>query len=454
MTAVINLNDTSTAAREALRESLAISRGGQVTRLIVVFIGALPAVALLGAPVLLIWLAAMLTWDGLIVRQIERRWVVPAIESDLRSARLLRASMVLFGLGLSQVLPFTGWIMGGASGAAVAAAWALCAATQVFVFYSRDRLLLVAGIAPVVLCAILGPALGAGLSWESTAVTVFMLFAIAAGGAFVGRADALIARAAGEAAARHSAEASSLAKSRFIANMHHELRTPLNAIIGYTEMMREAAEEDGRNADIADLNRVLAAARMQLVMMSDLLAFAELQDGRSQLEPRMFDAAALVAAAADALRAGAETNGNALKLELGGDLGVCSDEQKVRHCVDHLLANACKFTRDGEIVIRASRERTARADWLVICIADTGVGIAPERMDSIFEPFTQVDDSMTRAADGAGVGLAITLRTARLLGGVVTVESTPGRGSTFTLRVPADLGVNLAIARPGAEAAA
>ena len=439
--AVIQLNASDAAARDALLESLAISRGGQGVRFATIVVASLPAIILLGAPGLLVWLAALLLWDGVGVGQLKRHWIMPALErGDIRGARLRRASMVLFGLSLTQALPLTAWSVGGAFGTAVAAAWLLCAAIQVFVYYTHDRLSLVLGIAPVILCALVGPSLNAGLSWESAAISLFMLFGIGAGAAFVGRSDALIAQAAEQAAARKSAEASSFAKSRFIANMHHELRTPLNAIIGYTEMMREAAEEDGRRADIADLDRVLAAAHLQLTMMNDLLAFAELQDGRSQLEITEFDASLLLRETAEALRAGIETNGNTLIMAFGSNLAaIRSDAKKVRHCVEHLLSNAGKFTRDGQVVLRAACEREPSGDWLVISVQDNGAGIPPNRIKAIFEPFTQLDESMTRTADGAGVGLAISARTARLFGGNVSVESAPGCGSTFTLRVRADL---------------
>lgn len=438
--AIISLNDTCPAAREALLESLAISRRGIGVRIAAVAIAALSAVVVLNEPLLLIWLAALLGWDMLLIPPLERRFVLPAVDQNLRAARLARAAMVAGGLALSQLLPFVAWSHGSVSGAVVGAAWVLCAGTQVFVYYSRDRLLLAAGMAPILLCVLLGPSFGMGVSFESIASSVFLVLGLAAGAAFVSRSDLLIAKAAEEASARQSAEASSHAKSRFIANMHHELRTPLNAIIGYTEMMREAAIDEGRREDVADLDRVLAAASLQLMMMSDLLAFAELQDGRSHLEPNVFDASLLLRETVEAMRNGVEANGNTLVLALGPELSpVHSDAGKLRHCVEHLLTNAGKFTRNGQVVVSATREHSARGDWLVVAVQDNGVGIPSERISAIFEPFTQIDDSMTRAADGAGVGLAIASRTARLLGGALSVESTPGRGSTFTLRVRADL---------------
>jgi signal transduction histidine kinase len=421
--------------KEALLESLAVSRGGARLRTAAILISALPVAILLDMPLLLAWVAALVAWNNLLVPRLERRWVRPLLQEDVRRARLRRASMVAFGLSLTQVLPMAAWGHGSVFAAVVATAWALSSATQVFVYYSRDRLLLASGIAPIVTCALVGPALSAGgLTWEAASMSLFMLIALAAGGAFVGRSDSLIAQAAEEAAARRTAEAANSAKSRFIANMHHELRTPLNAIIGYSEMLRESALEERRQADVSDLDRVLAAARLQLMMIGDLLAFSELQDGRLELELHDFDPAALARETAAALRVGVEANNNALALEIG-DLGRArSDPAKLRHCLEHLVSNAGKFTRGGVVTLRGRRE----GDELVFTVADTGVGIAPKQQRAIFEPFTQTDESAARS--GAGLGLAITARIARLLGGAVAVESAPGKGAVFTLRVRADLG--------------
>jgi len=384
-------------------------------------------IVLLGMPWMFLWLAALVLWNGFIVPRLERGWIVPCIARDLRAARLRRASMVIFGLSLTQVLPLAAWLEGGVLAAAVAAAWAISSATQVFVYYSRDRLLLASGIAPIALSALAGPALSFGaLTWESATASLVILIALAAGAAFVGRSDKLIAQAGAEAAARRAAEEANSAKSRFIASMHHELRTPLNAIIGYSEILRENAADAARPGDVADLDRVLAAARTQLMMIGDLLAFSELQDGRLELELHDFDAAALVRETAASLRAAAESNANTLVLDIA-DIGRArSDPAKLRHCLEHLLSNAGKFTRNGVIALRARRDHND----LVVAIADTGAGIAPERQRAIFEPF----------GGGSGLGLAITARIARLLGGAVSVESTLGKGSVFTLRVRADLG--------------
>jgi signal transduction histidine kinase len=401
---------------------------------------------------LLVWLTVLIFWNSVLVGPLERRFVVPLVETDINRARFRRAAMVFLGLSLTQMLPLLAWMEGTTFSAVIATCWILSAATQIFVYYSRDRMLLLAGAIPIMVVSLAGPAIAFGLSWEAATISLFLFLALGAGAAFVGRSDRLIASAAAEADARRSAEAASFAKSRFIANMHHELRTPLNAIIGYSEMLRESAAEEGRNADVADLDRVLAAAHLQLMMMGDLLAFSDLQDGRSELKVRSFDASAAARETAEALRAEIEANGNTLVLNVSESLLVRNDDGKFRHCLDHLLSNAAKFTRNGQVRLALRRDRNERGEWLVADVEDTGVGIPKERIAAIFEPFTQADESTTREYEGAGVGLAITSRLARVMGGAATVQSAPGRGSVFTLRIRADLEAN--VVEPRLEALA
>jgi signal transduction histidine kinase len=237
--------------------------------------------------------------------------------------------------------------------------------------------------------------------------------------------------------ARRAAEEASAAKTRFIANMSHELRTPLNAIIGYTEIMREGAQETARTEDVADHERVLRAARHLLRMINEILDLSKIEAGRVELAPEPYNVGELVLGAVDAVRPQAEANGNSIAVEIVREgLGEPrSDTLKLHQCLVNLLSNAAKFTRGGIIALRARRT----GENMVFEVRDSGIGIAPDKLDALFQPFVQGDGSSTRNFEGTGLGLAITRNFAQLLGGEVSVESIPGRGSTFRLTVRAEL---------------
>jgi len=235
------------------------------------------------------------------------------------------------------------------------------------------------------------------------------------------------------AAATASAEAASAAKSQFLANMSHELRTPLNAIIGYTEILREDAEDEG--VDVADHDRVLAAARRLLHLINEILDLSKVESGRMVLHIESASIAAIAREAVDAVRPQAEANGNRVVLEVAPGLPLArTDDFKLGQCLLNLLSNASKFTRDGEISLRVAM----RDGQFVFEIADTGIGIPADKLETLFEPFVQAETSTTRTFGGTGLGLAITRNMARLMGGDVTVSSQAGKGSVFTLTIAAE----------------
>jgi signal transduction histidine kinase len=241
-------------------------------------------------------------------------------------------------------------------------------------------------------------------------------------------------------AARDAAESQSAEKSRFLATMSHELRTPLNAIIGYSEILSEGADEDGRGDDVADHARVLGSARHLLTLVDDVLELSSIESGAIALRADAFDAATLARRATAAVREAAAANGVQLRLRIASDVGpACTDSARLERCLSHLLNNAVHFTRDGEVTLTVTTRREMGHDMLVFSVTDTGAGIAPEHQQRIFDAFTQIDGTMTRAHGGVGVGLALTRRIAGLLGGDVTVSSRLGAGSTFTLTVCADV---------------
>jgi PAS domain S-box-containing protein len=255
--------------------------------------------------------------------------------------------------------------------------------------------------------------------------------------------------------AREAADAANVSKSQFLASMSHELRTPLNAIIGYSEILREEAEDDGRASDIADIERVLSSARQLLHLINDILDLSKIEAGRMEVSAADFDVRGMIEDAAAIVRPTIEKNGNALRIEAAGPLGAAhSDSFKINQCLLNLLSNAAKFTRNGELIVRARRDVTAEGDWFEIAVIDTGIGMTEEQVARLFTAFVQAEATTARRFGGTGLGLAITRSMIELLGGVVSVKSAPGAGSTFTLRFPAIAPKNVTPSRVDIAAAA
>jgi signal transduction histidine kinase len=235
------------------------------------------------------------------------------------------------------------------------------------------------------------------------------------------------------AQARDAAVAASRAKSQFLANMSHELRTPLNAIIGYAELLTEELDEAHDN----DLRRITGAARHLLALISDILDLSKVEAGQMSLFLEPVVVAELLEDVVATLTPLVRQNRNALAVTVAPDVAtIRTDHVKLRQILYNLLGNAAKFTTDGSIALRAWR------DGQVVCFAveDTGIGIAPEFQARLFDIFSQGDESTTRRYGGTGLGLAITRSFCELLGGSVSVESSLGCGSVFTVRLPVSVG--------------
>ncbi len=247
--------------------------------------------------------------------------------------------------------------------------------------------------------------------------------------------------------ARDEAVEASRAKSAFLANMSHELRTPLNAVIGYSEMIIEEIEFMEADADVVseflpDLTRIRTAGKHLLAIINDILDLSKIEAGRMTTHVESFEVPALLDDIAATLRPVAEKNDNTLQVDVDdGLVTMRSDMTKVRQILFNLLSNACKFTRGGTVALRARLDRAA--DEVVFDVEDTGVGMSPEQLDKIFEAFVQADSSTTREFGGTGLGLTITSHFCVMLGGEISVESTAGEGSTFTVRLAARLGPEL-----------
>nr|WP_290665664.1 PAS domain S-box protein [Ardenticatena sp.] len=238
--------------------------------------------------------------------------------------------------------------------------------------------------------------------------------------------------------ARDAAEAASRAKSAFLANISHELRTPLTVIIGYAEMLLEDAQELGDSHLIHGLERVLGAAQHLLHVVNDLLNLTKVEAGISELDIQKVDVHDLVESIVQHIEPLVAASTNRFSLEIDESVHeFVGDVVKLRQILLNLLSNAIKFTDDGEISLRVWGERDNQQEMLVFEVRDTGIGIASEHLQKLFDPFYQINTERNRKHGGTGLGLAISQRYAQLMGGRIQVASVVGEGAVFTVRVPA-----------------
>lgn len=272
--------------------------------------------------------------------------------------------------------------------------------------------------------------------------------------------------------AKEEALAASTAKSQFLANMSHELRTPLNAIIGYSQLLLEDARDSGCKDFVTDLDKIQNAGTHLLCLVNDILDLSKIQSGGMNLDIEEFDIESLLENVSIAVKLSVQKNGNVLEIECDSQtVGTMhADLAKVRKVLLHLLSNAAKFTKNGRVKVSVSRvEGTGESnvtklsggenlmaageansisiacpianfqasDWICFRVKDTGIGMSEEQQHKLFEAFAQADCSATRQYGGTGLGLSISRHYCQMMGGEILVESEEGKGSIFTVRIPA-----------------
>ncbi|HYN42669.1 MAG TPA: two-component regulator propeller domain-containing protein [Thermoanaerobaculia bacterium] len=241
--------------------------------------------------------------------------------------------------------------------------------------------------------------------------------------------------------AGRAAEDANRTKSDFLAATSHELRTPLNAILGYSEILSEEIAERRFDALGADVGKIHAAGRHLLGLINDLLDLSRMEAGKLDLFPEEIDVASLVRDVTATVGQLVGQNRNRLIVEGAEAVGrLVADPIRVRQILLNLLGNAVKFTHDGEVALRIRREKGPGGDRVVLSVTDTGIGMTGEQISRLFRAFEQADPQVTRRFGGSGLGLVITRRLARMMGGDVAVVSRAGEGSTFTVDLPAEAG--------------
>jgi len=275
-------------------------------------------------------------------------------------------------------------------------------------------------------------ALGQTLTWVMAELSAADTRIQRLSGVLRQRNDQLVIALARAEAAKSQAEHANQVKDGFLANMSHELRSPLNAIIGYSELMLEELDGDSVTAR-EDCNRVLRSGRHLLALINDVLDFSKLAAGQVVLAPEWCDLNGVLADTATIIAPLAEKNQNEVVIQCDMLEPLFADPLRLRQVLLNLASNACKFTKDGRVVLRA----VAHEGGVVLEVEDTGIGLSREALERVFEPFVQADATTTRRFGGTGLGLSIVKELTERLGGTVHLSSRPGVGTTARVRFPA-----------------
>ncbi|MCK4866090.1 MAG: hypothetical protein KAT06_11790 [Gammaproteobacteria bacterium] len=238
--------------------------------------------------------------------------------------------------------------------------------------------------------------------------------------------------------ARMEADAANETKSMFLANMSHELRTPLNAIIGYSEILKDEADSLGYKSYSKDLGKIRNAGHYLLALINSILDFSKAEAGKTEVDYSFVNIKKLLTEISETIIPLTKKQNNILNINCPDNMGgFYLDKTKITQTLFNLLSNASKFTDNGNIDITVSLDNNTDVAWLYFSVKDTGMGIPKEKFKILFQPFTQVTASTTRTHGGTGLGLTISKHFVSLMNGTIEVESTVGKGTTFTIKLPA-----------------
>lgn len=342
---------------------------------------------------------------------------------------------------------------GGGPGRVLGVLMAASSLVSVMLFLFQAPVFMLVTAAPAAICLLVMPFLpfdpGAhsalnGAAGAACGVAGFLAFVVRAA-LYNGRMVTGLRAANREAKERQvdaetrqlEAEEANRAKSEFLAVMTHELRTPLNAVIGYSEIIQEDMAAEGRKELADDASRITGSARHLLGLIDQILNMSSIDAGKDGLSPADVDVRKLIEDSVAVVQDEARAAGNRVSVRVSSEAArAYTDTSKLGVCVGAVISNAVKFTDDGLIAINADCLFGDAREWLAISVSDTGIGIANDDLARVFQPFTQIDSTSTRAKGGMGLGLSIAQRMAHSLGGEVSVTSEVGAGSTFVIRVP------------------